>query len=96
MEYLSYSVDSNALWHAHRQLSSLPGSLPDAAPQSRFDSARLSFGVNTLKRSVIKLLLNELDSEQQIQYLERCLALDASYTTAKPISFLSGVWQLLQ
>jgi hypothetical protein len=97
MEYLSYSVlsysvNSDALWHAHRQLSASP----DSTSRSRAGSSKVSFGVNALKRSFIKLLLNELDSDQQIQYLERCLALDTFHTATKPTSFLSRVWQLLQ
>jgi hypothetical protein len=91
MEYLSYSVNSDALWHAHRQLSASPNSMS----RSCLGSSKVLFGVNALKRSVIKLLLDELDSEQEIDYLERCWALTPSQAAAKPVSFLRGVWRLI-
>jgi hypothetical protein len=88
---LSYSVNGDALCHAHQQLTSSS----DSVQQFRSNIASRLWSASFLKRSLLILLLNELDSGQQIAYLERCWTADSS-KTAKPASFWRSVWRLLR
>jgi hypothetical protein len=57
-----------AQWEAYRQLELVP----DRVDRPQSDRASFKFGIDRVWRTLISLLLDELVTEQKIDYLDRC------------------------
>jgi hypothetical protein len=80
-----------ALYHQGNQFA------PDRCRQSSIDSHRFSWGIGAVWHLLIKLLVNELSKEQQIDYLNRCWRLNSSETEQKSLSAtLKRLWVLMR
>jgi hypothetical protein len=73
MELFSSSSTNDCQWALYKQLELIPPSTPN--PYDR--SIPLAFAFNPAWRSLLRSLLDELVQEQQIEYLDRCWALNA-------------------
>lgn len=55
-------------WEAYKQLELVP----DAIDRRSIDRGDFKFGIDRVWRTLIALLVDELVTEQQIDYLDRC------------------------
>ena len=89
MQYLNPT--NNAQWQTYKHLELIPDSVPNPdASVSAF-----TFGLNLAWRSLLSLLMDELVDEQQVEYIERCWALNESGQRANPSSPLQRLWVLM-
>lgn len=73
MELFSCSSTNDCQWALYKQLELIPPRTPH--PYDR--SIPLASAFNPLWKSLLRLLLDELVYEQQIEYLDRCWSLNA-------------------
>jgi hypothetical protein len=91
MESLNWYSNREARWHAYRQLAS--GSI-----QQGQDKPLPGLGLATVWRALASILisgvLNELDDEQRVDYLEQCWSLESQPNTNAG-AMLRKLWQWL-
>lgn len=92
MEFLNHSSTKDCQWQAYKQLELIP----DSASNPYANSTNFTFGMSRLLRGLVRLLLDELVEEQQVEYLERCWALN-EYTekNKSSTSTLQRLWVLM-
>ena len=59
-------------WEAYKQLELLSDADRAALPPTPF-----TFGIDRIWRNLLRLLMDELVTEQQVEYLDRCWEADA-------------------
>lgn len=92
MEFLNHSSKKDCQWQAYKQLELIP----DSASNPYANSTNFTFGMNKLWRGLLTLLLDELVEEQQVEYLERCWALNKFTQENKSSSdTLQRLWVLM-
>lgn len=75
MKYLDHNkidIDRDR-WEAYKQLELVPDSI-DNPDRHR---GGFKFGIDRVWRTLLGLLIDELVSEQQVEYLDRCWNVDA-------------------
>lgn len=90
MQFLSPT--NNSHWQTYKQLELIPDSIPN--PYARVSTFK--FGLNHAWRSLLSLLVDELVTEQQVEYIERCWALNEFGQRDKSASNpLQRLWVLM-
>ncbi|NES95602.1 MAG: hypothetical protein F6K32_10290 [Desertifilum sp. SIO1I2] len=93
MESLSHNSTQGYHWQLYKRLELISNRVPDPYT-SRL---QLKWGVDRAWRSLLNLLVDELIEEQQVEYLERCLALDESKETQASLTkTLKRIWRLME
>lgn len=93
MQFLSHSSIHDSQWQAYKRLEAIP----DFVRDPRIPEFRSIFGLGRLWRGLLHLLVDELVDEQQVEYLERCWALDVSGQSKKsPDHSLHRLWILME
>ena len=82
---------NNKQWQTYKQLELISDSVPN--PDVR--ASTFTSGLNFAWRSLLSLLMDELVDEQQVEYIERCWALNEFGQKAKPSSPLQRLWVLM-
>lgn len=92
MEFLNHNSTKDAQWRAYKQLELVPESLP------KHDANNISFklGLGWLWRGLLSLLMDELIDEQQVDYLERCWALNETRQADNPGNTMKRLWTLME
>lgn len=91
MKFFDHCID-NTHWNVYRQLELIPDTVPD--PQA---DAGFNFGLDRIWGKLLSLLADELVEEQQVEYLERCFALNESGQGEKSASStLQRLWVLME
>jgi hypothetical protein len=90
MKFLNRSLITDKQWKAYKQLELIPESIPlPTAPLPLF-------GLSLAWKTLLSLLAEELVDDQQVDYLERCLALDEfGYGEKSPDNSLQRLWTLM-
>lgn len=83
MHSLNHNPENSYQWQSYKQLELLSDWTPAPAPP------KIGLGMPFLWRSLLSLLIDELVSEQRVEYLERCWAVDQ----ACPASLIRHPWQ---
>jgi hypothetical protein len=85
----SLNQSSPNQWETYKRLELIP----DAAPRS---STAFAFGVGWFWKGLLHLLVNELIVEQQVEYLDRCWALnEPDSDNHLPANTLQRLWVLM-
>ncbi|WP_143467486.1 hypothetical protein [Leptolyngbya ohadii] len=79
-------------WHLYKQLELLPASVPNPANKDN----PFAIGLNALWRPLLGLLMDELVEEQQVEYLDRCWALNEWGEDQNSASSLRRLWVLME
>ena len=78
-------------WRAYRQLEMLSDSVPEP------NTHAFTFGLGFLWRGLLNLLAEELVEEQQVEYLDRCWALnEVEAVQPSPTTTLKQLWTLME
>lgn len=78
-------------WHAYKQLELIPDSTPNP-----HDRSSCLFGADLLWRTLISLLVDELvETDQKVEYLERCCAASAVEQSPSAADTLKRLWVLM-
>ena len=78
-------------WQTYKQLELISDSVPNPVKAARF-----KFGLGRAWQVLISLLVDELvDREQQVDYLERCWALNEFGQKDNPDNSLQRLWELM-
>jgi hypothetical protein len=72
MKFSRRDLTNSSQWAAYRQLEQIPDSIPN--PNRRTN--RLASCLNPVWRSLLTLLMDELVTEQRVEYLDRCWTLN--------------------
>lgn len=88
MKFLHNNTTKKSQWQNYKELELIPSS----AIESQVNQITFAFGVAQVWRLLVVALTRELVYEQQVEYLERCWALDyfETDTAANP-----NTWQKL-
>ena len=92
MELFSRNSTNDCQWALYKQLEQIPSRTPH--PYDR--TFPLSSALNALWRPLLTALVHELVEEQQVEYLDRCWALDefSDHDRSSPNS-LQRLWVLM-
>lgn len=71
MQFLHGNTPKTSCWQAYKALELIPDAVPPQANRLNF-----AFGLNQIWRLLLVALTQELVDEQQIEYLERCWAVN--------------------
>lgn len=91
------SLNQKSQWQTYKQLELIPDSVPNPdAKVATFKFGLVKFGLGRAWRSLLSLLIDELvDQEQQVEYIERCWALNEFGEKDNPTSSLQRLWVLM-
>jgi hypothetical protein len=93
MESANHFSTIDHRWHVYKRLELLPDPVLDARDRKAF----LTFGFDWVWRQFIRLLVNELDEEQHVEYLYRCWELDEFGKGSRfPAGTLQRLWILMR
>jgi hypothetical protein len=91
MKYFSNNLTNDFQWQNYKQLELIPNSVQNPY---NFSPSYL-FGFAVAWRKLISLLVDELVTEQQVEYLERCWKLDKFGQQEDPSQSLQRLWTLM-
>ncbi len=74
MKFLNHNAIHSHQWQAYKQLELIS----DSVKNPNIERAPLGLGMERAWRLLISLLLDELVTEQKVEYLDRCWALNDS------------------
>ncbi|MBD2313658.1 hypothetical protein H6G20_18480 [Desertifilum sp. FACHB-1129] len=93
MESISHNPTQGYHWQLYKRLELISSRVPDP----RRSRLQLKWGVDLAWRSLLNLLVDELIEEQQVEYLERCWALDESKETQASLTqAVKRLWRLME
>lgn len=88
----SLSSTTKSQWQTYKQLELIPDSVPNPHP----NVSAFTLGINLAWKKLLSLLVDELvDVEQQVDYIERCWALNEFGQGDNPSSPLQRLWTLM-
>jgi hypothetical protein len=91
MNFLSDKPGNEFRWQAYQELELLP----DSVSQPNSTAIKPIWGLTQVWRGFLNLLMDELVTEQQIDYLERCWSLNESEQHSSR-NTLKRLWVLME
>lgn len=89
MQSQNFDCSNSSSWETYRRLELIPDSVTKSPP-------RFAFGVDWFWKGLLYLLVNELVDEQQVEYLDRCWALNEADGVNRPAATtLQRLWVLM-
>lgn len=92
MQFIHRNITNKSQWQIYKELELIP----DSVTYSQANNMTFAFGLDRVWRLLIIALTQELVEEQQVEYLERCLAVNNfDVDSHKGSKTLQKLWTLM-